>query len=62
MRPRPRHQSQWPTTEPLVSWIYFRFRGTADMAGPAAGLVPVANDPKGDITNKLYCVQLDAST
>jgi hypothetical protein len=28
--------------------FYFRFRGTADMAGLAAGLVPVANDPNSD--------------
>jgi hypothetical protein len=26
--------------------FYFRFRDTAEMPGPAAGLVPVENDPQ----------------
>ena len=26
--------------------FYFRFRGTANLAGPAAGLAPVENDPE----------------
>ncbi len=28
-----------------VPTFYFRFQGIADMAGPAAGRIPVENDP-----------------